>query len=101
MFKAKFKVLQNTTVVYDTYTQGSYIRNKTVIIPAGAIIQGEKLTKGNKDIISTNAKQFGVDELIEIPAEQVKKLFPWKMVLGIVIPIILIVVIIIVAIRDK
>ena len=100
MFKAKFKVLQNTTVVYDTYTQGSYIRNKTVSIPAGTIIQGEKLAKGNKDIISTNAKQFGVDELIEIPADKVKNLFPWKMVLGIVIPIILIVVII-VAIRDK
>ena len=100
MFKAKFQVLQDTTVVYDTYTQGSYIRNKTVKIPAGSIVEGEKLTKGDKDIISINAKQFGVDELIEIPADKVKKLFPWKAVLSITIPIILIVVVII-AIKSR
>lgn len=94
MFKTRYKVVQDTTVIYDTYTNGAYIRNKTVSIPAGAIIEGEKLSKGNKHIISINAAKFGVDELIEIPASSVKKIFPWKAVLGISIPIIIIIVVI-------
>jgi hypothetical protein len=91
MFKSRFKVKETTTVVYDTYKQGSYIRNRTVEIPEGTIVEGEKLLKGTQEIVSFNAKQLGVDELVQIPFEKVEKLFPWKLILSIAIPVIIIV----------
>lgn len=91
MFKSRFKVKETTTVVYDTYKQGSYIRNRIVEIPEGTIVEGEKLLKGTQEIVSFNAKQLGVDELVQIPFEKVEKLFPWKFILSIAIPVIIIV----------
>lgn len=76
LFK-KFKVIKSTTVVYDTYQEGSYMRNKTVTIPENAIIVGDKITKGSAEYISFNAKAYGVDELVQIPRANTKYLFPW------------------------
>lgn len=76
LFK-KFKVIKSTTVVYDTYQEGNYMRNKTVTIPENAVIVGDKITKGSVEYVSFNAKEYGVDELVQIPRANTKYLFPW------------------------
>lgn len=82
----KYKVSKSTVVVYDTYKQGSYTRNKTLKIDEGSVVYGDKLRKGDNDLLSFDATEFGVDELVQIPYENVEKVTPWGVIIaGIVV----------------
>lgn len=86
-FLKKFKVIKEATVVYDTYKSGSYTRNKTVKVPEGTIIKGEKIKKGEKELITFNGKQLGDDEEIQIAAENCKRQYPWAIIITAVVVI--------------
>lgn len=76
----KYKVAKETTIVYDTYKQGSYTRNKTVTVKKDTVIYGDKVSKGDKEFVSFDAAELGVDELIQIPADCVEKQTPWGII---------------------
>lgn len=84
----KFKVVKEATVIYDTYQEGSYTRNKSVKVPTGTIIYGDKITKDGKELISFGAAELGVDEEIQIAAENCEKQTPWGIIAGIVLIVI-------------
>lgn len=84
----KYKVTEDVTVVYDTYKEGSYTRNKSIKVAKGTVVYGEKITQGDKEFISTDAKDLGVDELISIPVEKVEKITPWGIIITCVVVII-------------
>ena len=72
----RFKVTKSISLIYDTYMQGNYIQYRTVQIPADAVIHAERVTKAGVNLLSFNAKEFGVDELVQMPAANAKYLFP-------------------------
>lgn len=78
----KYKVCKSTVVVYDTYKQGSYTRNKSLKVEEGSVVYGDKLIKGEKEFISFDATEFGVDELVQIPVENVEKVTPWGLIIA-------------------
>lgn len=84
----KYEVVKEAKVIYDTYKEGSYTRNKTVTVPCGTIIYGERITKGEKNLISFDAAELGVDEEIQISAENCEKKTPWGIIAGIVLIVI-------------
>lgn len=84
----KFKVVKEATVIYDTYQEGSYTRNKSVKVPTGTIIYGDKITKDGKELISFDATELGVDEEIQIAAENCEKQTPWGLIAAFVILIV-------------
>lgn len=84
----KYKVQKGAVIVYDTYKNGNYIQNKTVTIPRDAVIVGDKLKKGEVEYISFNAKEWGVDELVQIPVANVKYMFPWVVVISVIVIIV-------------
>lgn len=76
----KYKVAKDTTIVYDTYKQASYTRQTTITVKKGTEIFGDKVSKGDKEFVSFDAAELGVDELIQIPAENVEKQTPWGII---------------------
>ena len=76
----KYKVTEDVTVVYDTYKDGSYTRNKTLKVAKDTVLYGEKMTKGDVEVISFDAVELGVDEEIQINADKVKKVTPWGLI---------------------
>ncbi len=84
----KFYVTEDVTVVYDTYKEGSYTRNKSVKVPKGTIVYGDKIIQGDKELVSVDAKDLGVNELISIPADKVEKVTPWGVIITCVVVIV-------------
>lgn len=84
LFK-KFQVVKEEEVIYDTYQEGGYTRKKTLKVPVGTIIKGEKLIKGGKELVSFNAKELGVDEEVQILAANCKRKYPIGLIVTIVI----------------
>lgn len=83
-----YKVTEDVTIVYDTYKEGSYTRNKTLKIAKDTIINGDKITKGENKLISFEANELGVDELVQIPAEKTERQTPWGLIAAFVILIV-------------
>ncbi|MCL2328299.1 MAG: hypothetical protein FWC39_07275 [Bacteroidetes bacterium] len=88
-----FKVTKPTTVAFDTYAVSAYISNAiTTAIPEGSKIFGEMKTKGDKKVLIINPAEQKitildsknnkpVTSLLEIPFENVKKVYPWWLLL--------------------
>lgn len=96
LFK-KFKVVKEEEVIYDTYQEGGYTRKKTLKVPVGTIIKGEKLVKGDKELISFNAKELGVDEEVQMLAANCKRKYP----IGLIVTIVLLITVIVIYVTHK
>ena len=84
---SKYKVVEETTVVYDSYGTGAYKRDESVTIPKGSIVYGDKIQMGGSQVLSINAKEFGYDGLIQVPIKKVKYMFPWVTVIAVVVTV--------------
>lgn len=88
-----YKTVKPTVVIFDTYKESAYVSKAvTAAIPEGSKIYGEIKEKGDKKVliidpaeqkieILSSKDQKPVTSLLEIPFENVKKVYPWWLLL--------------------
>ena len=76
----KYKVIKPKTIAYDTYKEGSYTKYHEITLHKDTVIYGDKVIKGEKEFVSFDASELGVDELIQIPADCFEKQTPWGII---------------------
>jgi len=88
-----YKIVKPTSIQFDTYKASAYVSKAvTAAIPEGSKIFGEVKAKGDKKVLIIDPAEQKIEilsskdnkpvtSLLEIPIENVKKVFPWWLLL--------------------